>query len=220
VCIALTPAKSYTEELGELQKEILLHMVGCTAKSETVKHMAEHLNRAQPTIFKSMELLLEGNFVRAQQEYKRGPKVLTLTDKGAAAAIIAGVDLKQFDNYLKKQPTDSIAESLKYFESIAINSEKRSFMLQKAMDYALKNNLFEEGYMKKMTEEEGKMFIRYIMVEYMKSLGPASNINTAEQFLDRYGLEKNFLKNFLIQQKQAIDALLKKLDSRDSHPYS
>lgn len=96
---------------------------------------------------------------------------------------------------------------------MATNPEKRSFMLQKAMNYALKNNLFEEGYMRKMTEEEGKMFIRYIMVEYMKSLGPASNINTAEQFLDRYGLEKNFLKNFLIQQKQAIDTLLKKLES-------
>jgi hypothetical protein len=32
-------------------------------------------------------------------------------------------------------------------------------MLQKAMDYALKNNLFEQGYMRQMTAEEGKMLI-------------------------------------------------------------
>jgi predicted transcriptional regulator len=213
VCIALASTKSYTGELGELQSEILLHMVGCAAESETVNHIAKYLHRAQPTIFKSIKLLLESNYVMAQQKYKRGPKVLNLTDKGAAAAIIAGADLKQFDNYLKKQPTDLIAEGLKYVESMATNPEKRSFMLQKAMDHALKNNLFEQGHMRKMTEEEGKMFIRYIIVEYMKSLGPASNIKTAEQFLDRYGLEKNFLKSFLIQQKQAIDALLKKLES-------
>jgi predicted transcriptional regulator len=43
------------------------------ARSETVSHIAECLNRAQPTIFNSIELLLEGNYVRAQQEYKRGP---------------------------------------------------------------------------------------------------------------------------------------------------
>jgi hypothetical protein len=206
------PTKSYTGELGELQREILAHMVECEARSETVSHIAERLDRAQPTIFKSTELLLAGNYVRAQQEYKRGPKVLVLTEKGAAAAIIAGADLKQFDNYLKKRPTDSIAENLKYLGSMATNPEKRNFMLQKAMDYALKNNLFDQGYMRKMTEEEGKMFIRYIILEYMKSLGPASNIKTVEQFLNRYGLEKNFLKSFLIQQKQAIDALLKKLD--------
>jgi predicted transcriptional regulator len=206
------PLKSYTGELGELQREILAHMVECEARSETVSHIAECLNRAQPTIFNSIELLLEGNYVRAQQEYKRGPKVLVLTEKGAAAAIIAATDPKQFDNYLKKRPTDSIAESLKYLGSMATNPEKRNFMLQKAMDYALKNNLFEQGCMRKMTEEESKMFIRYIITEFMKSLGPASNVKTAEQLLDRYGLEKDFLKFFLVQQKQAIDALLKKLD--------
>jgi hypothetical protein len=67
--------------------------------------------------------------------------------------------------------------------------------------------------MRRMTEEEGKMFILYIMVEYMKSLGPGTSIKTVEQFLDRYGLEKTFLKSYLIHQKQAIDALLKKLES-------
>jgi hypothetical protein len=66
--------------------------------------------------------------------------------------------------------------------------------------------------MRQMTAEEGKVFIRYITLEYMKSLGSANNIKTVEQLLDRYGLKKDFLKIFLIQQKQAIDALLKKLD--------
>ena len=212
VCIALTSTKSYTGKLGELQREILFHMIECAGESETVNHIAKHLHRAQPTIFKSIKLLVEDNHVTSQQEYNRGPKVLDLTDKGAAAAIIAGADLKQFDNYIKKRPTDPIAESLEYFQSMVTNSEKRGFMLQKAMDYALKNNLFEQGYMRQMTAEEGKVFIRYITLEYIKSLGSANNIKTVEQLLDRYGLKKDFLKIFLIQQKQAIDALLKKLD--------
>jgi hypothetical protein len=50
----------------------------------------------------------------------------------------------------------------------------------------------------------------YIITEYLNSLGPATNITTAEQFLDRYGLRKDFLKPYLTQQKIAIDALLKK----------
>jgi hypothetical protein len=91
--------------------------------------------------------------------------------------------------------------------------EKRNFMLQKAMDYALRNNLFEEGYMKQMTEEESKKFVRYIIVEYLKSLGPSSNLDTAEQFINRYGMDKDSLKIFLNQQKLAIDILLKKLEN-------
>jgi hypothetical protein len=49
-----------------------------------------------------------------------------------------------------------------------------------------------------MTAEEGKVFIRYITLEYMKSLGSANNIKTVEQLLDRYGLKKDFLKISLI----------------------
>jgi DNA-binding MarR family transcriptional regulator len=211
--IVYRPMKSYSGELGELQREILLHMVVCADKSETVNHIAEHLHRAQPTIFKSIELLLEGNYVNAHQDYKRGPKILSLTDKGAATAIIAGADLNQFDSSSKKRPIELIAEGLRYVGNITTTSEKRNFMIQKAMDYALKNNLFEEGYMKQMTEEEGKKLIRYIMIEYLNSLGPASNIKTVEQFLDRYQLNKDFLKIFLTQQKLAIDSLLKKLES-------
>jgi hypothetical protein len=80
---------------------------------------------------------------------------------------------------------------LRYIGNITTTPERRNLMLQRAMDYALKENLFESGYMKKM-KEEGKKFIRYIMIEYLNSLGPASNIKTVEQFLTDISSKKTF----------------------------
>ena len=216
--IVYSVTESYTKELGGLQKEVLTHMAGCTAESETVNHIAECLHRAQPTVFQSIKLLLRDNYLEARQpKHRRGPKVLSLTDKGSAAAIITGIDLNQFDSFQKvfskKSPSQLIEIGLQYVGNITTTSEKRDIMLQKAMEYALKNNLFEQGYIKKMTEEEGRNFIRYIMIEYIKSLRPTNNIKTVEQLLERYQLKKDFLRQYLIQQKESIEAVLRKLES-------
>jgi hypothetical protein len=80
------------------------------------------------------------------------------------------------------------------------------------MEYALKNDIFKEGHFRNLTPEEEKGFQRYLMIEYMNSLGPASNIQDLKEFFDRYQLDKEFLKESLTGQKKLIDILLKELD--------
>jgi predicted transcriptional regulator len=207
--------KSYTRELGELQQKILKHMVECKEESqETVNHIAERLNLAQPTVFKSVQLLIEGNYVESHQEYKRGPKILILTDKGAAAGIMSGVDLNKYESHEKSHGSNLIKVHLDFLGKITTTPERRNLMFQRAMEYHLKNNIFENGYLRDKTPEQEKKFVQYIASEYVNSLGPASNIKTFEEFVDRYQVDKEFLKTFLIHQKEIIDKFVEKLNEK------
>ena len=77
--------KGYTVELGELQQKILKHIFECTSKSENASHIAKSLGLAQPTVFKSIQSLLQENYLESQQKSKRTEKTLTLTDKGRSS---------------------------------------------------------------------------------------------------------------------------------------
>jgi hypothetical protein len=85
-------------------------------------------------------------------------------------------------------------------------------IFQKSMMYAIKNNIFEGGHFRSLTPEEEREFPKYIMREYMNSLGPASNITSLKEFVDRYHLDKDFMKENLLRQKELIATLLKQLD--------
>src|SRR5919112_2195718 len=96
--------KDYTTELGELQQRILKHIFECTSKSENANHIAKSLGLAQATVFKSIQSLLQENYLESEQKAKRTEKTLTLSDKGAAAAVVTlGANFDQFENHYKRQ---------------------------------------------------------------------------------------------------------------------
>src|SRR5918992_3033005 len=203
--------EGYTAELGELQQKILKHIFECTSKSENVSHIAKSLGLAQPTVFKSVHSLLQENYLESEQISKRTEKTLTLTDKGAAAAIlILGVSFDEFENHYKSHPDIQI---LQFFKRIFKTPEKRDFMIKKAMEYAFKNDYFEQGNtIRQLSEEELKKFRLYMAIEYINSLGPTSKISSFKEFIDRYELDREFMKEYLNRQKQFADLLLKELD--------
>jgi DNA-binding MarR family transcriptional regulator len=205
--------EGYTAELGELQQKILKHIFECTAKSENVSHIAKSLGLAQPTVFKSAQSLLQENYLESEQKAKRTQKTLTLTEKGAAAAVvILGVSFDEFENYYKRQrhPDREILQNIK---RIFKTPEKRDFMIKKAMEYAFKNNYFDEGSItRQLTEEELKKLRLHMAMEYVSSLGPTSNIHNLKEFIDRYQLDKEIMKEYLNKQKHFADLLLKELD--------
>jgi DNA-binding MarR family transcriptional regulator len=204
--------EGYTSELGELQQKILKHIFECTAKSENANHIAKSLGLAQPTVFKSVQSLLQENYLESEQKSKRTEKTLTLTEKGAAAAVvILDVSFDEFENYYKRQGHSDI-EKLQNIKTIFKTPEKRDFMIKKAMEYAFKNNYFEGSTIRQRTEEELKNLRLYMAMEYIKSLEPTSNIHNLKEFIDRYQLDKEIMKEYLNKQKQFADVLLKELD--------
>jgi hypothetical protein len=80
------------------------------------------------------------------------------------------------------------------------------------MEYAFKNKYFEGTNIRQLTEEESKKFKLYMAIEYINSLPSTSNIRGLKEFIDRYQLDREFMKGYLIKQKQFADLLLKELD--------
>ncbi len=89
------------EKLGTLQKKIIEHMVKCTLESENTNHIGKALGLSQPTIFKSIQSLEKDKFIQTRQEYERGKRTLTLTDKGAAVALFSGNEKGKLHSYLR-----------------------------------------------------------------------------------------------------------------------
>ena len=151
--------------------------------------------------------------MESQQSSKRREKKLTLTDKGAAAAVVLlGVTFDQFENHFKRQRHPDI-QNLQSIKSIFKTPEKRDFMFKKAMEYAFKNNYFDEGSsIKQLSQEELKNLRLSMAMEYINSLPPTSSVHSLKEFIDRYQLDKEIMKEYLNKQKQFANMLLKELD--------
>jgi DNA-binding MarR family transcriptional regulator len=207
-------------ELGEVQKQILKHFFLCkeNKRPESVSHIAKELRVLQPSVYRSVDLLIKEKYLLKENDFTRKSgqkyveKNLILTEKGAAAAVILGGTFDEFENYFKRQRHPDI-EILQFIKRIYKTSEKRDLIIKKAMEYAFKNNYFDKGStIRQLTEEELKKLRLYMAMEYINSLGPTSNIRSLKEFIDRYQLDREIMKEYLNQQKQFADLLLRELD--------
>lgn len=208
--------KGYTLELGELQQKILKHIFECTSESENANHIAKSLGLAQPTVFKSIQLLLQENYLESEQKGKRSEKTLTLTEKGAAAAVILGITNDEIINYFKRTRSEHISsdkevEFFQKFKQIAIREpDKQDLLIRKMMEYFLKNNYFDEiGAAKDLSVDEIKMLLTYVAVEYYNAVG---NPSTIKDLVDKYSLDKKQLKEILERQKLKINSIIHQLE--------
>jgi hypothetical protein len=228
-------------QLGKLQQRILKHMFECNGHGgghpyESVNHIAKALGAAQPTIFKSVRLLIKDNYLISQKVIplygKRklfrsfgGIRELYLTDKGAATAVILGVTYSQFEysysdiyDYIDHNPgkksgyggmfrlDDTVI--LEYIRKIIKPHPNQNLILRKAMEYALENNLFEEGRFRRLTPDEIKKFGLFVALEYIDSSG---DILTLKQFVNKYGIDKSFLRRYLERQKLYLESTIHEL---------
>jgi len=93
--------------MGDLQDKILSHMIDCTSESENTNHISKVLGLSQSTVFESVQLLKKGKYVQTQQEYSRGKRTLTLTDKGVVAALFSGNPKDKIFSYLQRRAPSS-----------------------------------------------------------------------------------------------------------------
>ena len=187
-------------------------------KTRSVSHIAKELRVLQPSVYRSVDLLIKEKYLLKENDFTRKSgqkyveKNLILTEKGAAAAVILGGTFDEFENYFKRQRHPDI-EILQFIKRIYKTSEKRDLIIKKAMEYAFKNNYFDKGStIRQLTEEELKKLRLYMAMEYINSLGPTSNIRSLKEFIDRYQLDREIMKEYLNQQKQFADLLLRELD--------
>jgi DNA-binding MarR family transcriptional regulator len=204
---------AYTKhQLGELQQKILKHIFNCTADSENASHIAKALGLKQPTVYESVQSLIKDKFLQSKrQSHKRGEKVLQVTHKGAAAAVMLGISFENLENYTKKYDTEFFTFFVQALKRITTTVQKRDLLIKMALEYALKNNFFEQGYLREINAEETKKFQLYIASEYTSSLGPATNIKNLKEFVDRYELDKEYLKAIFSYQKNIFEKFLNEL---------
>jgi hypothetical protein len=79
--------------------------------------------------------------------------------------------------------------------------------MKQAVQYALENNYFEDGKFRVLTKEEAH-FKLYIALKYLDEM---DEWPTLREFLDKYGLDKCFLRKRLEKRRQYIDSIIQEL---------
>jgi hypothetical protein len=99
---------------------------------------------------------------------------------------------------------------LKKFENIFQVSDRREFLVRKMMEYFLKTNLYKEGGIAKWpSQNELKLFLAYMSIEYNNAFG---NVRTIKDLLDKYGIDKKVLKTMFEKDRNRIDSIIRSLE--------
>lgn len=209
-----------SEELGDVQKKILKHFFDCEErKPESVSHLSKELGVLQPSIYRSVELLIKGGYLLKNDKYTVGNKEIIVTPKGAATAVLLGITTNQLVRYFKKRKKDdsSATDAARYFEGFTRmtgikNPPKQDLMVREMMEYLLKSDDFfnESGLVaRNLTEEEKNQLMAFVAIKYHRAVGKPREIR---EVADKYGLDKNFLKEMLQREKEGISSLIRQLE--------
>jgi hypothetical protein len=204
-------------ELGEVQQKILRHFFDCKDKQpESVSHISKSLRILQPSIYRSVDLLIKEHYLIKEGKYARGGKELIVTEKGAAAAMLLGTTNDQLIKYFgnlkwKDNRAGDEVKFLQRFKDVIIGKpDKQDLLIRKMMEYFLENNYFDEnGIAKQLSSDEFKMLLTYVAIEYRNAVGKP---HTIRDLVDKYSLDKKQLKDILEKEKLKIDSIIRQLE--------
>ena len=134
-----------------LQEKIIEHMVECPLESENTNHIGKALDLSQPTVFKSVHLLEQENYIQTEQDYRRGRRTLKLTDKGVAAALISGKGKDKIYSYLQRRAPSSYM--LMLMNMVKDRSDLSSEWMRLFIEYMLNRTQKTNELNEKMAEE-------------------------------------------------------------------
>ncbi len=204
-------------ELGDVQKEILKHILVCNEDSENISHISKAIGKFQPSVQRSAELLIEQDYLTKSQRYSKRKKEVQLTEKGAAAALLLGGNIDQLEEYYDKM--DKRAQQI--FQTLKVifkHPEKREQYIKKGIEYYFRNNFFEEGQTRQeLTEEERKRLSLaqlHIAQESFESVLETKAIRDFGEFLDRYKIDRDLMRDYLNQRKKVIERALNEIDNK------
>jgi DNA-binding MarR family transcriptional regulator len=203
-------------ELGAVQQKVLKHFFKCEEKLENVSHISKVLGILQPSVQRSVGYLVKNDYLTKDPEYSKGRKALLLTEKGTAAAMSLGIRVDKLEDYARKYNDKSSMEFLMCFKERFRNPEKRDEYLKKVVEFYLKNNLFDGGEIKKQLTNEEKSKARltqlYIAKEYFESVGLNDDVKNLKDYLNKYKIDKNLLREYLNLRKRDFEWAIRELD--------
>jgi hypothetical protein len=217
-------ARYSPQELGELQKQILKHFFLCkeNKRPESVSHIAKELGVLQPSVYRSVDLLIKEKYLLKEDDFTRksGQKYverdLIVTGKGAAAAVILGISNDDIVRYFERRKSKYIlstdeVELFQKFKQIAVKEpDKQNLLIRKMMEYFLKNNYFDElGGAKDLSDDEFKRLLTYVAIEYHNAVGKP---RTIRDLVNKYSLDKKQLRDMLQKEKSRIDSMIRQLE--------
>jgi DNA-binding MarR family transcriptional regulator len=208
--------------LGKAQEKILKHFFQCDIVTpEGVSHIAKSINLLQPSVHRSVSSLIKNKYLVKEngRNRKNGKmyfeKALYVTDKGAAAAVVLGITLDQLENYYKKfaSKNKSIANAMAIFERFKALYKvipKREFLVKKMMECLLNSDSYDHsGRMVYPPGTEFKKKLRHVQDSFDQVFG---NPETVREALDKYGIDKCYLKEAFQKDRERIDSILRQLD--------
>jgi hypothetical protein len=201
----------YLEQLSSLQQKILKHFFECAAIEETVSHISKEINALQPAVFRSISSLINEKYLIKEKGGSGVEKVIKLTEKGSAAAVILGVKYDKFEKYSYKQKTSSSSShQLQMLLNLIKEPEKKDILLKKAMEFFTKNNYFGNGNFNK------ELWTMMVLQVTSESINAFNDIMTIQEFVKKYNLDAKLLKSKLEENRENIDSLLFRFRSLDN----
>ena len=187
--------------MGDLQKKILGHMLECTSELENTNHISKALGLAQPTIFKSIQLLEKEKYVQTRQENPHGIRTLKLTDKGVAAALVAGEEKDNIYSYLQRRAPSS---SMLLLMNIV---KDRNDLNSEWMRLFIEHMLCQEQELNESDEKKKEELIAALIAGPQDSFIDA---NKLRRFLERYEIFRliEMLRNKIKSTNSIIDQLM------------
>ena len=206
--------------LGKVQEKILKHFFQCDIViPEGVSHIAKSINLLQPSVHRSVSSLIKNKYlVKENDRYRKNGKMyfekaLFVTDKGAATAVVLGITLDQLENYYKKfaSKNKSIADAVATFERFKALYKvipKREFIVKRMMECLLNSDSYDHsGRMVYPPGTEFKKILRHVQDSFDQG-----NPETVREVLDKYGIDKCYLKEAFQKDRERIDSILSQLD--------
>lgn len=200
---------------------ILKHFFECdNVTPEGASHISKSINLLQPSVHRSVSSLIKNKYLVKENGWtrKKGKKsfekALYVTDKGAAASIVLGIKLDQLENYYKKfaskEPITDAMTIFDRFKALYKVIPKREFLVKKVMECLLNSNSYDHsGRVVYPSGIEFKKILRYVQDSFDQKFG---NAQTVREALEKYGIDKSYLKEAFQKDRDRIDSILRQLE--------
>jgi DNA-binding MarR family transcriptional regulator len=196
-----------TEQLSELQQRILKHFFGCTEKTDTVSHISKEINSLQPAVFRSVDSLIKDGYL-VKEKRSDGEKIVKLTDKGAATAVLLGIRHDKAEHYLKESKA---ASGLSLLTDLFKEPNNKDLLLKKGVQFLLDKNWISRTTM----EEKDKLqLVAFLLSDSLIREKFDSKDSHIMKFVDTFDLNIRWLLTALQEKQRGIDSLISQLTDR------
>ena len=128
------------ERLSDLQKGILKEIADPAGKN--IRQVAIALDKHAPAVHTSLQLLIENKMVKAEDPKEGVAKILTLTQKGFAYAVVyADFDYEQ---WVRQHGNIDDVNELHTLSLLVLTEQARKRLYRTIFSFIIRNNLIDE----------------------------------------------------------------------------